>query len=132
METIYFFVGAVTVAVVFSMVWLLRIVSIQIKQIQDLERGLESVVSNDITESQVRAIVDSRVDKFAASVEKELSDLKRDNDQEYQNIYTSITQNVEMLIRGDEQLKRDLMEQININRVTNARRVTDGDLQSEY
>lgn len=132
METIYFFVGAVTVAVVFSMVWLLRIVSIQIKQIQGLERGFESVVSNDITEAQVRAIVDSRVDKFAASVEKELSDLKRDNDQEYQNIYTSITQNVEMLIRGDEQLKRDLMEQININRVTNARRVTDGDLQSEY
>ena len=56
METIYFFVGAVTVAVVFTMVWLLRVVSQQIKQIQGLERGLESVVSNDITEAQVRAI----------------------------------------------------------------------------
>ena len=37
-----------------------------------------------------------------------------------------------MLIRGDEQLKRDLMEQINTNRVGNRRNVTNGDLQNEY
>ena len=132
METIYFFVGAVTVAVVFAIVWLLRVVSSQIKQIQDLERGLESVVSNDITESDVRAIVDSRVDKHASNVEREFSDLRRDNDQEYQNIYSTISQNYDQSGRIMEEQRRALLEQINLNRVTNTRRVTDGDLQSEY
>lgn len=132
METIYFFIGAVTVAVLFTVGWLFKIVQMQIKQIKNLEQDIQAIVSNDITEMDVRGIVDSRVDKFAANVEREFSDLRRDNDQEYSNIYTSITQNVEMLVRGDEQLKRDLMEQINANRVGNRRNVTNGDLQNEY
>ena len=129
---IYFFIGAVTVAVLFTVGWLFKIVQMQIKQIKNLEQDIQAIVSNDITEMDVRGIVDSRVDKFAANVEREFSDLRRDNDQEYSNIYTSITQNVEMLVRGDEQLKRDLMEQINANRVGNRRNVTNGDLQNEY
>lgn len=132
METIYFFIGAVTVAVLFTVGWLFKVVQMQIKQIRSLESEIQAIVSNDITEMDVRGIVDSRVDKFASSVEKEFSDLRRDNDQEYSNIYTSITQNVEMLIRGDEQLKRDLIEQINANRVGNRRNITNGDLQNEY
>lgn len=132
METVYFFIGAVTVAVLFTVGWLFKIVQMQIKQIKNLEQDIQAIVSNDITEMDVRGIVDSRVDKFASNVEREFSDLRRDNDQEYSNIYTSITQNVEMLIRGDEQLKRDLMEQINANRVGNRRNVTNGDLQNEY
>lgn len=132
METVYFFIGAVTVAVLFTVGWLFKIVQMQIKQIKNLEQDIQAIVSNDITEMDVRGIVDSRVDKFAANVEREFSDLRRDNDQEYSNIYTSITQNVEMLVRGDEQLKRDLMEQINANRVGNRRNVTNGDLQNEY
>ena len=128
METIYFFVGAVTVAVVFSMVWLLRIVSMQIKQIQGLERGLESVVSNDITESDVRAIVDSRVDKYASSVEREFEKTTNCVDSLNNNQYDNLNE----VHRRIDDVVRELKNEININRVTNTRRVTNSDLQSEY
>ncbi len=81
---------------------------------------------------EVRGIVDSRVDKFAANVERDITELKSNIDREFNDVYTSVTQNVEMLIRGDEQLKRDLIEQINANRVGNRRNITNGDLQNEY
>lgn len=132
MEMIYFFIGAVTVAVLFTVGWLFKIVQMQIKQIRNLEQDIQAIVSNDITEMDVRGIVDSRVDKFAANVERDITELKSNIDREFNDVYTSVTQNVEMLIRGDEQLKRDLMEQININRVGNKRNVTNGDLQNEY
>ena len=132
MEALFFLAGVATVSVLLALGWVLKVVTVQVKQFRNLENVVESVTKEMITENDVRAIVDSRVDKFASGVEREFSDLRRDNDQEYQNIYTSITQNVEMLIRGDEQLKRDLMEQININRVENNRNVTNGDLQTEY
>jgi hypothetical protein len=132
MEMIYFFIGAVTVAVLFTVGWLFKIVQMQIKQIKNLEQDIQAIVSNDITEGDVRGIVDSRVDKFAANVEKDITELKSNIDREFNDVYTSVTQNVEMLIRGDEQLKRDLIEQINANRVGNRRNVTNGDLQNEY
>lgn len=129
---IYFFIGAVTVAVLFVVGWLFKIVQMQIKQIKSLEQDIQAIVSNDITEMDVRGIVDSRVDKFAVQVERDITELKSNIDREFNNIYTSVTQNVEMLIRGDEQLKRDLIEQINVNRVGNRRNITNGDLQNEY
>lgn len=132
MEMIYFFIGAVTVAVLFVVGWLFKIVQMQIKQIKSLEQDIQAIVSNDITEMDVRGIVDSRVDKFAAQVERDMTELKSNTDQEFSDIYTSISQNVEMLIRGDENLKRELMDQININRVGNRRNITNGDLQNEY
>lgn len=129
---IYFFIGAVTVAVLFTVGWLFKIVQMQIKQIKNLEQDIQAIVSNDITEMDVRGIVDSRVDKFSANVERDITELKSNIDREFNDVYTSVTQNVEMLIRGDEQLKRDLIEQINANRVGNRRNVTNGDLQNEY
>lgn len=132
METIYFLVGAVTVAVSFTMVWLLRVVSQQIKQIQNLERGLESVVSNDITEAQVRAIVDSRVDKYADYVSREFENKERDL-HDYSDLLNANQKNeTEKLYRYIDEVQRELANQININRITNTRRVTDGGLQSEY
>ena len=128
METIYFFIGAVTVAVVFAIVWLLRVVSSQIKQIQDLERGLESVVSNDITESDVRAIVDSRVDKYASNVEREFEKTTNYVDSLNNNQYDNLNE----VHRRIDDVVRELKNEININRVTNTRRVTNSDLQSEY
>ena len=128
METIYFFVGAVTVAVVFAIVWLLRVVSSQIKQIQDLERGLDSVVSNDITESDVRAIVDSRVDKYASNVEREFEKTVNYVDSLNNNQYDNLNE----VHRRIDDVVRELKNEININRVTNTRRVTNSDLQSEY
>jgi len=128
METIYFFVGAVTVAVVFAIVWLLRVVSAQIKQIQNLEKGLENVVSNDITESDVRAIVDSRVDKYASNVEREFEKTTNYVDSLNNNQYDNLNE----VHRRIDDVVRELKNEININRVTNTRRVTNGDLQSEY
>lgn len=132
MEMIYFFIGAVTVAVLFVVGWLFKIVQMQIKQIKSLEQDIQAIVSNDITEMDVRGIVDSRVDKFAANVERDMAELRSNIDQEFGDVYTSVSQNVEMLIRGDENLKRELMDQININRVGNRRNITNGDLQNEY
>lgn len=129
---IYFFIGAVTVAVLFVVGWLFKIVQMQIKQIKSLEQDIQAIVSNDITEMDVRGIVDSRVDKFAANVERDMAELRSNIDQEFGDVYTSVSQNVEMLIRGDENLKRELMDQININRVGNRRNITNGDLQNEY
>ena len=128
METIYFFVGAVSVAVVFAMVWLLRVVSQQIKQIQNLEKGLDSVVSNDITESDVRAIVDSRVDKYASNVEREFEKTVNYVDSLNNNQYDNLNE----VHRRIDDVVRELKNEININRVTNTRRVTNSDLQSEY
>ena len=128
METIYFFVGAVTVAVVFAIVWLLRVVSSQIKQIQDLERGLESVVSNDITESDVRAIVDSRVDKYASNVEREFEKTVNYVDSLNNNQYDNLNE----VHRRIDDVMRDLKQEIDMNRVTNRRSVTNSDLQTEY
>lgn len=128
METIYFLVGAVTVAVVFTMVWLLRVVSHQIKQIQNLEKGLENVVLNDITESQIRAIVDSRVDKYADQVSREFERTTT----YVEGLHKSSEDYMGKIIRHIDDTKRDLELQINSNRVTNTRRVTDGGLQSEY
>ena len=105
MEMIYFFIGAVTVAVLFVVGWLFRIVQMQIKQIKSLEQDIQAMVSNDITEMDVRGIVDSRVDKFAANVERDMTELRLNTDQEFSEIYTSISQNVDMLIRGDDQLR---------------------------
>ena len=128
METIYFFIGAVTVAVIFAIVWLLRVVSSQIKQIQNLERGLENVVLNDITESDVRAIVDSRVDKYASSVEREFEKTTNYVDSLNNNQYDNLNE----VHRRIDDVVRELKNEININRVTNTRRVTNSDLQSEY
>jgi len=128
METIYFFIGAVTVAVVFAIVWLLRIVSMQIKQIQDLYNRYNRVVSNDITESDVRAIVDSRVDKYASNVEREFEKTTNYVDSLNNNQYDNLNE----VHRRIDDVVRELKNEININRVTNTRRVTNSDLQSEY
>ena len=128
METIYFFVGAVTVAVIFAIVWLLRVVSSQIKQIQNLSRHLENLVSNDITESDVRAIVDSRVDKYASFVEREFEKTTNYVDSLNNNQYDNLNETH----RRIDDVARDLKQEIDMSRVTNRRNVTNSDLQNEY
>ena len=132
METIYFLVGAVSVAVAFGMVWLLRVVSQQIKQIKQLENLTNSIVSNDITESQVRAIVDSRVDKLSDLIFREIEMVKKDLSQMDFDLDRNRIDEQEKIYRYIDDVKRDLSNQINNTRVTNTRRSTDGDLQFEY
>lgn len=128
MEIIYFFIGAVTVAVLFSVGWLLRIVQMQIKQIHNLENVVNAVVSNDITEEQVRAIVDSRVDKYASNVEREFEKTINYVDGLNNNHYDNLNETH----RRIDDVARDLKQEIDMSRVTNRRNVTNSDLQNEY
>jgi len=128
METISFLIGALSVIVPCVMGWLLVKVSNQSKQIKTLETLTNSIVSNDITESDVRAIVDSRVDKYASTVDREFDHNLNVIDQTKSAIQGEINQ---IHRRIDDEV-REIRNEININRVTNTRRVTDGGLQSEY
>ena len=128
METIYFFIGAVTVAVLFTVGWLFKVVQMQIKQIRSLETVVNSIVSNDITEGDVRGIVDSRVDKYASNVEREFEKTVNYVDGLNNNHYDNLNE----VHRRIDDVVRDLKQEIDMSRVTNRRSVTNGDLQTEY
>lgn len=132
MEIIYFFIGAVSVAVLFTVGWLLKVVQMQIKQVQNLEQDIQAIVSNDITEVDVRGIVDSRVDKYADSVSREFERIEREVINYTDGLHNNSMDNMKEIHRRIDDVKRDLMQSININRVTNKRNVTNGDLQNEY
>jgi hypothetical protein len=132
METIYFIVGAVSVSVLFVVGWLVSVVSKQLKQIHNLERVVSSIEANDITESDVRGIVDSRVDKYSLYVDKRFDDSLRLSDDNFREINQSSSRQFENVYRDINELSKNLQERIYNNQVTNTRKVTDGDLQSEY
>lgn len=132
MEIIYFFIGAVSVAVLFTVGWLLKVVQMQIKQVQNLEQDIQAIVSNDITEVDVRGIVDSRVDKYADSVSREFERIEREVINYTDGLHNNSMDNMKEIHRRIDDVKRDLMQSINVNRVTNKRNVTNGDLQNEY
>ena len=132
METIYFIVGAVSVSVLFIVGWLVSVVSKQLKQIHNLETVVSSIEANDITESDVRGIVDSRVDKYSLLVDRRFEDLLRLSDDNFKEINQSSSRQFENVYRDINELSKNLTEQIYNNQVTNTRKVTDGDLQSEY
>ena len=132
METIYFIVGAVSVSVLFIVGWLVSVVSKQLKQIHNLETVVSSIEANDITESDVRGIVDSRVDKYSLYVDKRFDDSLRLSDDNFREINQSSSRQFENVYRDINELSKNLQERIYNNQVTNTRKVTDGDLQSEY
>ena len=132
METIYFIVGAVSVSVLFIIGWLVSVVSKQLKQIHNLETVVSSIEANDITESDVRGIVDSRVDKYSLLVDRRFEDLLRLSDDNFREINQTVGREMENIYRDINTLSKDLINRIEFNQVTNTRKVTDGGLQSEY
>lgn len=132
METIYFIIGAVSVSVLFVIGWLVSVVSKQSKQIHNLETVVSNIEANDITESDVRGIVDSRVDKYSLYVDKRFDDLLRLSDDNFREINQSSSKQFENVYRDINELSKDLQNRIYNNQVTNTRKVTDGNLQSEY
>jgi len=132
METVYFIVGAVSVSVLFIVGWLVSVVSKQLKQIHNLETVVSNIEANDITESDVRGIVDSRVDKYSLYVDKRFDDSLRLSDDNFREINQSSSRQFENVYRDINELSKNLQERIYNNQVTNTRKVTDGDLQSEY
>ena len=132
METIYFIVGAVSVSVLFTVGWLVSVVSKQLKQIRNLETVVSNIEANDITESDVRGIVDSRVDKYSLLVDKSLDELSRSSDNDFDKVNQTFSREMENVYRNINELSKDLQERIYNNQVSNTRKVTDGNLQSEY
>ena len=132
METIYFIVGAVSVSVLFIVGWLVSVVSKQLKQIHNLETVVSSIEANDITESDVRGIVDSRVDKYSLLVDRRFEDVLRLSDDNFREINQTVGREMENIYRDINTLSKDLINRIEFNQVTNTRKVTDGGLQSEY
>tara|TARA_R110000737_G_scaffold82144_3_gene114465 strand:- start:1472 stop:1870 length:399 start_codon:yes stop_codon:yes gene_type:complete len=132
METIYFIVGAVSVSVLFVVGWLVSVVSKQSKQIHNLERVVSDIEANDITESDVRGIVDSRVDKYSLIVDRKVDDLLRLSDNNFREINQTSSREFENVYRDINELSKNLQERIYNTQITNTRKVTDGDLQSEY
>ena len=132
METIYFIVGAVSVSVLFVVGWLVSVVSKQLKQIHNLEIVVSDIEANDITESNVRGIVDSRVDKYSLYVDKRFDDLLRLSDDNFREINQTSSREFENVYRDINELSKDLQKRIYNSQVTNTRKVTDGNLQSEY
>lgn len=132
METIYFIVGAVSVSVLFVVGWLVSVVSKQSKQIHNLERVVSDIEANDITEMDVRGIVDSRVDKYSLIVERKVDDLLRLSDDNFREINQTSSREFENVYRDINELSKNLQERIYNTQITNTRKVTDGDLQSEY
>jgi len=132
METIYFIVGAVSVSVLFVIWWLVSVVLKQSKQIHNLERVVSDIEANDITESDVRGIVDSRVDKYSLIVDRKVDDLLRLSDDNFREINQTSSREFENVYRDINELSKNLQERIYNTQITNTRKVTDGDLQSEY
>ena len=132
METIYFIIGAVSVSVLFVIGWLVSVVSKQSKQIHNLETVVSNIEANDITEGDVRGIVDSRVDKYSLYVDKRFDDSLRLSDDNFREINQSSNKQFENVYRDINELSKDLQNRIYNNQVTNTRKVTDGNLQSEY
>tara|TARA_R110000782_G_scaffold15358_1_gene44908 strand:+ start:120 stop:518 length:399 start_codon:yes stop_codon:yes gene_type:complete len=132
METIYFIVGAVSVSVLFIVGWLVSVVSKQSKQIHNLERVVSDIEANDITESDVRGIVDSRVDKYSLLVDRRFDDLLRLSDDSFKEVNQIVERDIENIYRDINTLSKDIINRIEFNQVTNTRKVTDGGLQSEY
>lgn len=132
METIYFIVGVVSVSVLFIVGWLVNVVLKQLKQIHNLEIVVRNIEANDITESNVRGIVDSRVDKYSLYVDKRFDDLLRLSDDNFREINQTSSREFENVYRNINELSKNLQKRIYNNQVTNTRKVTDGNLQSEY
>lgn len=132
METIYFIIGAVSVSVLFVIGWLVSVVSKQSKQIHNLEAVVSNIKTNDITEGDVRGIVDSRVDKYSLYVDKRFDDSLRLFDDNFREINQTSSREFENVYRDINELSKDLQNRIYNNQVTNTRKVTDGNLQSEY
>ena len=93
---------------------------------------MSSIEANDITESDVRGIVDSRVDKYSLLVDRRFEDLLRLSDDNFREINQTVGREMENIYRDINTLSKDLINRIEFNQVTNTRKVTDGGLQSEY
>lgn len=132
METVYFIIGIISISILFTIGWLVNVVLTQMQQLKNLKQAIHGVVSNDITESQVYDIVNSQINKTSDTLSNEIKGEKDNLSQIISKLDHNIKQEQGEIYRYIDNVKNDFKQEIEINRVTNRRNVTNGDLQTEY
>jgi len=103
----------------------------QEKQIQNLNKIVNGVKSNDTTKKDVEDIIDSYFKEHLNNIYNDLLEIDKKL-KAVDEIDKSHKSSILNIYNEMNRLNEDLLNKINNNRITNTRKVTDGNLQSEY
>lgn len=104
----------------------------QQKQIQNLNKVVNNIRSNDITKKDVKGIIDSYLKEHLLEIDKKLLDYSNSSNNAIGEIDKNYRSNIANIYNEMNRLNEDLLNKIDNNRITNTRKITDGNLQSEY
>lgn len=103
----------------------------QEKQIQNLNKIVNGIKSNDTTKKDVEDIIDSYFKEHLNNIYNDLLEIDKKL-KAVDEIDKSHKSSILNIYNEMNRLNEDLLNKINNNRITNTRKVTDGNLQSEY
>ena len=103
----------------------------QQKQIQNLNKVVNNIRSNDITKKDVEGIIDSYLKEHLLEIDKKLLDYSNSSNNAIGEIDKNYRSNIANIYNEMNRLNEDLLNKIDNNRITNTRKITDGNLQSE-
>lgn len=104
----------------------------QKNQIQNLNKVVNNIRSNDITKKDVERIIDSYLKEHLLEIDKKLLDYSNSSNNAIGEIDKNYRSNIANIYNEMNRLNEDLLNKIDNNRITNTRKITDGNLQSEY
>jgi len=104
----------------------------QKKQIQNLNKVVNNIRSNDINKKDVEGIIDSYLKEHLLEIDKKLLDYSNSSNNAISEIDKNYRSNIANIYNEMNRLNEDLLNKIDNNRITNTRKITDGNLQSEY
>ena len=104
----------------------------QQKQIQNLNKVVSNIRSNDITKKDVEGIINSYLKEHLLEIDKKLLNYSNSSNNAIEEIDKNYRSNITNIYNEMNRLNEDLLNKIDNNRITNTRKITDGSLQSEY
>lgn len=104
----------------------------QQKQIQNLNKVVSNIRSNDITKKDVEGIINSYLKEHLLEIDKKLLNYSNSSNNAIEEIDKNYRSNITNIYNEMNRLNEDLLNKIDNNRITNTRKITDGNLQSEY
>ncbi len=104
----------------------------QKKQIQNLNKVVNNIRSNDINKKDVEGIIDSYLKEHLLEIDKKLLDYSNSSNNAISEIDKNYRGNIANIYNEINRLNQYLLNKIDNNRITNTRKITDGNLQSEY
>jgi DNA repair ATPase RecN len=104
----------------------------QQKQIQNLNKVVSNIRSNDITKKDVEGIINSYLKEHLLEIDKKLLNYSNSSNNAIGEIDKNYRSNITNIYNEMNRLNEDLLNKIDNNRITNTRKITDGNLQSEY